>query len=93
MDQPRKRNCIMPLSGQIGNMRYELRCVNEIDNTCEVVVFGQGMGLTIVQNSSYITCLAFIEGMKVGKCKSLASIANKNLGFDEYSRSAKDGEN
>lgn len=83
-------NCEIEESGQIGNIRYEIRCYSKQENVYEVVIFAQGMGLTVVHNSGHIACQAFIEGMKAGKCRNIGSIANKNLGFSEYGGSAKD---
>lgn len=71
-------------SGEIGNMRYELREYGDIECVYEVVVFACAMGLTVCANSSKIACEAFVAGMKAGKCRNIGSIANKNLLYSEF---------
>ena len=71
-------------TGEIGNIRYELRCYSEIANVFEVVIFADTMGLTVCSNSGEHVCQAFIEGMKAGKCRTISSVANKNIGYSEY---------
>ena len=70
--------------GTIGNFRYELRCISSIDNIYEVIIFSEVMGLAVVTNSGLVACQAFIEGMRIGKCRNIGSAASKKLGFSEY---------
>lgn len=70
--------------GKVGNIRYQLIENDKLDNNYSVILKNGDVQWTAVDNTGEVACEAFIEGFKVGRCRSIIKACANGYGFSEY---------